>query len=97
MSNLSKIGSAELSRRWLLRSLALTAVGATMLGTTMIGNRAAMADGQVAQSAVGYQSTPHGAEFCNNCTQFERPSSCKVVAGNISAAGWCKVYEKIST
>jgi hypothetical protein len=29
---------------------------------------------------------------CDNCSQFEPPSSCKVVDGTISPTGWCKVY-----
>jgi hypothetical protein len=38
--------------------------------------------------------TPQGCERCDNCSQFQAPSSCKVVEGDVSPAGWCKVYVK---
>jgi hypothetical protein len=87
------IQSAELSRRLILRSLALTAGGAAMLATSASLNQAA-AQTKVTQKAVKYQDTPKGALRCDNCTQFEAPSSCKTVEGSISPAGWCMVYVK---
>jgi hypothetical protein len=97
MDDAPKIRSAELSRRSILRNLAFTVGGAAMLGTTVSGNRAAAAQTKTTQKAVGYQDTPKGAQRCDNCTQFEAPSSCKVVEGNIEPAGWCKVYVKKPT
>ena len=94
MDDAPKIQSAEPSRRSILRNLAFTAGGTAMLGTVISGNRVAEAQTKVAQTVVGYQDTPHGAQRCDNCLQFEPPSSCKVVAGKIAAAGWCKVYVK---
>lgn len=64
--------------------------GVAALGS--IASRPAQA--KAAQKLVGYQDTPHGAQQCNNCAQFEAPSSCKVVDGTISPTGWCKVYVK---
>ncbi len=81
------------SRRSVLRNLAATAGGAAMLVTTASENRAA-AQTKVAQKAVAYQDTPKGAQRCDNCLQFEVPSSCKVVEGTISPSGWCGVYAK---
>lgn len=80
-----------LSRRCLLRQVALVAGGAAVLGTVVI-NRAHAA--QVSQKLVAYQETPHGAQQCDNCAQFQAPSSCKVVEGTVSPTGWCKVYVK---
>jgi hypothetical protein len=96
MIDAPKIRSAELSRRSILRNLAFTtAGGAALLGTTLSGNRVAAAQTKATQKAVGYQDTPKGAQRCDNCKQFEPPSSCKVVEGNnIEPAGWCKVYVK---
>jgi hypothetical protein len=79
MGDRSKILSAALSRRSILRNLAISAGGAQTKAT---------------QKAVGYQDTPHGAQRCDNCLQFEPPSSCKTVQGTIAPAGWCKVYVK---
>ncbi len=92
MKDAEKIRSTELSRRLLLRSVAFTAGGAAILG--MSAGRFAAAQSKMTQNAVGYQDTPQGAQRCDNCTQFEPPSSCKVVEGNINPAGWCKVYMK---
>lgn len=85
--------TAELSRRALLRNLALTAGGAAMLGATTSGNRAA-AQTKVAQKSVAYQDKPKGEQRCDNCMQFEAPSSCKVVEGTIAPSGWCGLYVK---
>ncbi len=94
MNYAPKIRSAELSRRSILRNLAFTAGGAAVLGTTVSGNRVASAQTKATQKAVGYQDTPKGPQRCDNCAQFEPPSSCKTVQGPIAPAGWCKVYVK---
>ncbi len=39
-----------------------------------------------------YQDKPNGIYSCGMCTLFERPASCKVVSGDISADGWCKAF-----
>jgi hypothetical protein len=82
--------SARLSRRLLLRKIAYVASGAAIFSTSVI--RAALA--KATQKAAGYQDTPKGDLRCGNCSQFEPPSSCKIVEGDISPAGWCKVYVK---
>jgi High potential iron-sulfur protein len=96
MDDKSKIRSGVLSRRSVLRSVAVAAGGTAMLGTIVSGNRFAEAQTKVAKAVVGYQDSPHDGQRCDNCLQFEPPSSCKVVEGNISASGWCKVYVKKS-
>ena len=39
-----------------------------------------------------YQDTPNGIYSCGLCTLFEKPKSCKVVEGEVSEDGWCKVF-----
>ena len=39
-----------------------------------------------------YQDSPKGIQMCATCTLFVEPRSCKVVEGDISPNGWCKVY-----
>jgi hypothetical protein len=39
-----------------------------------------------------YQDTPNGIYSCAVCTLFEPPKGCKVVAGDISKDGWCRVF-----
>ncbi len=82
-----------LSRRSVLRNLAAAAGGAAMLASTASGNRAA-AQTKAAQKDVAYQDTPKGDQRCDNCMQFQPPSSCKVVAGTIAPSGWCGAYAK---
>lgn len=86
--------AAMFSRRSMLRNLAMAAGGTVMLTATGRGNRAAAQAKKVAQKAVAYQDKPKGTQRCDNCTQFEAPSSCKVVEGTIAAEGWCGLYVK---
>jgi hypothetical protein len=39
-----------------------------------------------------YQDTPNGIYSCAVCTLFEKPNTCKVVAGEVSPDGWCKAF-----
>ena len=47
----------------------------------------------VSQRAAAYQGTPKGLFSCAACTFFIRPHSCKVVSGEISPTGWCKLFD----
>ena len=94
MDDASKIRSTALSRRSILRNFAFTAGGTAILGTVTGGNRVAEAQTKLAQSAAGYQPTPHEGQACATCLQFVPPAACKVVEGTVSPAGWCKVYIK---
>ena len=39
-----------------------------------------------------YQDRPNGIYSCGMCSLFEAPNACKVVEGEISKDGWCKVF-----
>jgi High potential iron-sulfur protein len=92
MRDEEKAPRTRLTRRSLLRNAAV-ASGAAVLGATAITSRANAA-AKVPQKLVSYQDHPHGNQRCDNCAQFEPPSSCKVVEGTIKPEGWCKVYVK---
>jgi hypothetical protein len=47
---------------------------------------------KIDQKAVQYQTFPKNGQSCNKCVNFEPPSSCKLVAGTISPAGWCLLF-----
>lgn len=47
---------------------------------------------KVAQKTAQYQTVPKNGQSCNKCVNFEPPSSCKLVAGTISPAGWCLLF-----
>ena len=47
----------------------------------------------MSQIAAAYQGTPKGMFSCAVCTFFIRPRGCKVVTGDISPTGWCKLFD----
>ena len=55
--------------------------------------RAEEAQTKVSQLAAAYQGTPKEMFSCAVCTFFIRPRSCKVVNGDISPTGWCKLFD----
>lgn len=47
------------------------------------------------QASVQYQAKPKGDQKCANCLNFIAASNtCKVVDGQVSPEGWCKVWVK---
>jgi hypothetical protein len=70
-----------LSRRRLL-AIALAVRGAR-----------AQASPRLSQAAAQYQNSPRGGLSCIGCTFFQRPRSCKVVEGDISPNGWCRLFD----
>lgn len=48
---------------------------------------------KLSQAATQYQSTPRGMFSCAVCTFFVRPRSCKLVSGDISPTGWCRLFD----
>lgn len=86
---------APMSRRQMLRSTAMAAGGAALV-TAALNAPAARAQTKVSQADAGYQATPKNGQSCASCALFQPPSSCSAVDGTISAAGWCKLYQKKS-
>ena len=52
----------------------------------------AQASEKMTRQQAEYQDKPNGIYSCALCTLFEKPSSCKVVAGEVSPDGWCKAF-----
>ena len=48
---------------------------------------------KMSQIAAAYQGTPKDLFSCAVCTFFIRPRGCKVVSGDISPTGWCKLFD----
>ena len=49
--------------------------------------------GKVSQAEAQYQNQPKGDQKCNKCMQFIAESnSCKLVQGQVSPEGWCKLF-----
>ena len=87
-------GTAEVSRRQLLRGTAIAAGGATLLAVTLSATAARAQAAKMSQADAAYQGTANGDQSCANCAVFVAPSSCGVVEGTISPTGWCKLYQK---
>ncbi len=81
----------DISRRGLLRSATLVAAAGAFVAVAAVGS-AALADSKFSQTLAKYQATPKGPARCDNCSQFQAPTSCKVVASPIAASGWCALY-----
>lgn len=87
--------SCGVSRRRLLRDAGAAAGGAAFLATAAFVPQRAEA-GNMTQQAAGYQPTPKDGKRCDGCSLFQAPSSCKLVAGTIDPAGWCRFWVKKS-
>jgi hypothetical protein len=83
-------GGFRADRRLTRRELMTAALGG--LSATLPA-RAEEQRQKMSQIAAAYQSTPRGLFSCAVCTFFIRPSSCRVVSGDISPTGWCKVFD----
>ena len=86
------VQSLNLSRRRLLHVAALAAGGGAVACAGLVARPATAAAPKLSQKAAGYQTTPNGAQRCDNCMQWRPPASCQVIDGVISKAGWCKIY-----
>jgi len=76
----------NLPRRGLLRALILAA------SAGLAAAEPAGAQTKMSKRDAEYQDTPQDIRMCATCTLFEAPRSCKVVEGDISPNGWCKVF-----
>ena len=52
----------------------------------------AASGGKMTREEADYQDSPRDIRMCATCSLFEPPKSCKVVEGDVSPIGWCKVY-----
>ena len=79
----------QLTRRKAL-TVALAGGGVMLLAGVATAARAEAT--KVPQKTVAYRAEPNGAARCDNCILWQAPAGCKIVAGPISAAGWCTIY-----
>jgi len=77
-----------MSRRAALTGTAL-ALGAATAATVV---RPAAAQEKISQAVAKYQATPNGNDHCELCANFQPPSACKFVQGEISPKGWCQLF-----
>ena len=78
----------QLHRRQLLEMGLKVAAGFLGFKT---GSRASAREKASRQEAE-YQDNPKDIRMCATCSLFEPPKSCKVVEGDVSPYGWCKLF-----
>lgn len=93
MSIVENLRAPETSRRRLIVNMAVLAGGAGVLGANFTPRPAAAA-ALFPQADIGYQNRPRAAQRCELCAQWRPPRSCEVVAGAISATGWCGLFAR---
>jgi len=52
----------------------------------------AAAQDKMTKRQADYQDSPKDIRMCATCTLFVAPKSCKVVDGDVSTNGWCKLF-----
>ena len=85
-----RAGSEGVTRRTVLRRTALSAAGGAF-ALAALGRHGAGQD-KMPKEQAGYQNSPRGDERCGNCAHFLPPNACRLVAGEISPQGWCRLW-----
>ena len=89
MKNERKAPVMQMSRRAFLRASGGVAVGGIVVETT---SRRAAASAKLSQQVVAYQDHPDGGKRCDQCTHFQAPNACRIVAGVIRPDGYCRFF-----
>jgi len=55
----------------------------------------ALAQQMMSSAEAQYQDMPEGIQICATCTLFLPPSACKSVEGEVTANGWCKLFDMV--
>jgi hypothetical protein len=89
--------NSESSRRAFIKTMAVAAAATCGRGVAAEAeDYRPQAQKKLTQAAARYQDHPKGSESCGSCPYFSAPSSCVLVEGDISPAGWCPIYTTFS-
>jgi hypothetical protein len=78
------------SRREALRLVSLSVLSLPL--ATAVPGMTSGQETKVSPQIAQYQDSPKGDQRCSGCAHFVAPNSCKIVAGQISAEGWCALF-----
>lgn len=81
-------GAIGVSRRAVLRAMA----GIGGCAALTLKPAPADASAKLPQEQVSYQPSPKGDKTCSVCANYEGNRVCKVVEGDISPDGWCRLW-----
>jgi High potential iron-sulfur protein len=84
--------SGRSKRNFLRLALAGLACWPVSPRRSMAQQSLAQGGGKMSKQQAAYQDSPHGIQACATCSLFDEPHGCKVVEGDVSPDGWCKVY-----
>jgi High potential iron-sulfur protein len=90
MSDDKERSGTSVSRRGFLH---IAAVGSGSLIAVGLTNPASAEPKKFSQKQARYQPVPKSGQRCQNCALWQSPTSCQVVEGQISPAGWCILYQ----
>ncbi|MEJ0068762.1 MAG: hypothetical protein WDO24_08590 [Pseudomonadota bacterium] len=83
------------ARRRLLRSaLALAALGMARRARAQDKAEPVPLE-KVTREEVAYQDQPRNGVTCGMCSLFVAPHGCKVIDGEVSRYGWCKLFDMV--
>jgi secreted PhoX family phosphatase len=92
MSDKMEVASSRLSRRQFIRT-AVVASGGVAVAVTL-SESASAATKKFTQQQAHYQAVPKNGQRCQSCGLYQPPTSCQVVEGPVSPAGWCILYQQ---
>ena len=70
----------------------LVRAAAALAASAILGSRA-RGQPKLSKAEAQYQDHPRDIQMCSACTLFVRPNACKVVDGDISPDGWCRLFD----
>jgi anaerobic selenocysteine-containing dehydrogenase len=83
-------GARPVSRRDFLN---IAAAGSGALIAVGLAKPATAAEKKFSQKQAHYQPIPKSGQRCQNCALWQAPTTCQVVEGSVSPAGWCILYQ----
>lgn len=91
MSNEQIPSNGSVSRRDFLN---IAAVGGCAIVAASVATRSSAAPKKkFTQQQAKYQPVPKSGQRCQTCALWQAPTSCQVVEGQVSPAGWCILYQ----
>jgi anaerobic selenocysteine-containing dehydrogenase len=91
MVDTNKRSDGSVSRRDFLNIAAVG--GGTLIVVGMAGSASAAPKKKFSQQQAHYQPVPKSGQRCQTCALWQSPTSCEVVDGQVSPAGWCMLYQ----
>jgi len=81
----------EVSRRDFLHIASIG--GGALIAVGLTNPASAAPKKKFTQEQAHYQPVPKSGQRCQNCSLWQSPTSCQVVEGQVSPAGWCILYQ----